>query len=184
MSYEKVQSLSIKKDGTLSVRCASNNVTPVQYETLTLPLGDESMTERLRQVFNNLAEGNWQMNPSNKSIIYYHFLKALEDIEKREEAMIQFGRVEQREEHIDMDQMFLEVCKEKVWQAFLSRCLSPQRINVSDALYAVKLPGKGGAWLHGKTKHGYKDSMFVPKFHPIVKAEMLKRMYDGVIIEK
>lgn len=184
MSYEKVQSLSIKKDGTLSVRCASNNVTPVQYETVTLQLGDESMTERLRNVFHNLAEGYWQMNPSNKSIIYYHFLKALEDVEKREEVMIQFGRVSQTEEHEGMDQMSLKKCKEKVWQAFLSRCLSPQKINMSESLYAVKTFKKGGVWLHSKTKYGYKYSAMMPKYHPIVKAEMLKRMYDGEIIEK
>lgn len=181
MGYDKVQSLSLKKDGTLTVRSAPNNISPVRYNSHTITLmDDESVMDRLQYVFGHLASGDWQMNPSNKSLVYYYFLKAIEEVEDKKDIMIRHGRVRTSEDD-PRAKVFIEDCYNDVLAAFQMNWLKGESVSLSAKKYAVIT--EKGRWMHGKRKYGYSYSMTMPKTFPIVKAMMLRRLYGGEIRE-
>lgn len=179
MSYEKVQSLSMKKDGTLSVRCASADERPALYATVTVPMREnESLEDRLKYIFEQLSSESWTMNPSNKSLVFYRFLRAIEDVEEGKDIYIQFGRVTFPETDERREVSFREVYDD-VFAAFCKQWLRQEKVNVSNVTYGVKM--ESGSWMHGTTKYGYKHNQIIPKKFPIVRAMMLARLYAGTV---
>lgn len=78
MSYVKVQSMTIKKDGIIRVRAADSNVSPVRYISEDLKFQEGlNMVQKLETIFDLLVGGAYQFNQSSKSYIFYAYLKTM-----------------------------------------------------------------------------------------------------------
>ncbi len=73
MSYEKVKSIRVKKDGSISVTAASNNVFPITYETCEFK---GTMAELLEQI----NSGNLRLNNNKSNYKYMKVASAIDYI--------------------------------------------------------------------------------------------------------
>ena len=80
MSYEIIRSINIKKDGTISVTGASNNVRPLYYSTWTY--SNIPQEERMFSMFTAIVSGTYHLQPSVSKRIRYAMLKTNEYIGK------------------------------------------------------------------------------------------------------
>lgn len=172
----KVQRLNLNDDGTLSIRL-SDGYTPVKYKSFTIPLDEgDTVSSRLRTLFDRLASGDWIMNQSSNSMLYYHFLQAIDEVERRQLLTILYGRSRFDGEHYCSGDK-LEVHYDAVLRAFQKRWLGQDTPNIKEKAYAVRL--EDGRWIHKRTPNGYNYSNTEPRRFPLIQAIMIQRYFSG-----
>lgn len=96
MSYEKVQNLTIKKDGTISINSAPSNIFPIEYRTSKIIAGSEkTYLDNISDIFSDLLSGCMKFNFSSKSkvrLAYFKTLKRLEPLSTWDLYMIDGGK--------------------------------------------------------------------------------------------
>lgn len=180
MSYTKVKSMSIKKNGTITAALVSSNVSPQRYETVELFVGYSSkpLSDKLRMIFEDLLGREMQFNESSTSKVYYAYLKAIQHFHSKYDF-----RINDLWDYKYSESPKLNGRESKRIQVELLRVFKVHlmdNVKLSTREYGVLL--SDGHWLYSSSKYKYRKTVVHRKLFHLNQAICYSEMYDGKII--
>lgn len=177
MSYVKVQNISIKKDGKITMTAADSNVRPVRYRTEEIfKHSDLSFQEKIKMIFEDLIGRNLQFNDSSKSKVFYAYLRAFEHFnEKYDYSIMNIWRITD-EDKSKVSEWEAERIMAEMYEKFQIALMEP--VNLSEKKYAVRMDD---GYLHKINEQSYRWSRTTPKYLTINTALAYKLEKNGEI---
>lgn len=198
MSYEKVQNISVKKDGTISITSASSNVFPTHYTTNKL----DGTKENLKVLLDDLMGGSLKFNFSSKSKVRLAFNRTVEYMKENynnlstweyyvlntnEDAFYNKEWLREDIETINskLNKIITYEDAQKIvvdiFSYFSAQVEITRKEKINDNLFYCLM--KEG-YLHKITKYGYQYTAYKGNKFNEAQALEVKRMYPNVEIQR
>lgn len=177
MSYTIAKSVSIKKDGRITINGASNNVYPKTFETFEVFSRIDSLEDRVFTLFECLLGGEIQIQSSSKSKVHYAFMQSLNYLNMKYKSVASdLWHSSYSEGKYDKDE--IEEIKKEIFGVFKESL--DDKVSMSEKKYAVELDN--GYYLHKMNMYSYRYGAN-KKFFTINQAMSYARSLGGRVVQ-